>query len=44
MQIKNEEKPQKLVDLEQDVAQCGIGDPASAGVVIAIYKVVKAIF
>lgn len=43
MKVVKDKQTKKLANLEHDVAQCGLGDPSSATVVIAVYRVVRAI-
>lgn len=38
-----EKSKKQLPPLRCDIAQCSMGDPASAGVIILIYRVYKAI-
>lgn len=33
----------KLPQLKHDVAQCSLGDPASAGIIVLIYRIYKVI-
>jgi hypothetical protein len=40
MEVTNK-RTKKLADLEHHIAQSGLGDPSSAAVVIAVYRIVR---